>query len=230
MHLFMLNIPRLDMAAVIPKGDYLTVCLLGQDIDRDLITAFFASPAVRRCSPPGTDPQQGACHCSPKITIRAAALPFADRIVLVGDCGVTRLYKDGIGAAYRTAKAAARTAVFSGVAAGDFRRHYWPTYRAIARDNGFGADLRCRPPAQSHRALPAWDPADGGAGAGGTRGSQTDEHGPVGHVHRERPLRGSLLPDARSPLSGRYADGQIICRQGEPGQCMYVSRPAGWRS
>ena len=138
MHLFMLNIPRLDMAAIVPKGDYLTVCLLGDDIDRDLIGAFFASPAVQRCFPPGANPQQGACHCSPKINIRAATMPFADRVVLVGDCGVTRLYKDGIGAAYRTAKAAARTAVFSGVAAEDFRRHYWPTYRSIARDNRYG--------------------------------------------------------------------------------------------
>ncbi len=65
-------------------------------------------------------------------------MPFMDRVVLVGDCGVTRLYKDGIGAAYRTAKAAARAAVFNGVAAEDFRREYWPVYRAIARDNRYG--------------------------------------------------------------------------------------------
>lgn len=67
-----------------------------------------------------------------------AARPFIDRAVLVGDCGVTRLYKDGIGAAYRTAKAAARTAVFASVSARDFQRHYWPAYRAIASDNRFG--------------------------------------------------------------------------------------------
>ena len=61
-----------------------------------------------------------------------------DRVVLLGDCGATRLYKDGIGAAYRTAKAAARTAVFSGISAENFQRHYWPVYRSIARDNRFG--------------------------------------------------------------------------------------------
>lgn len=138
MHLFLLNIPRLDLAAIIPKGDYLTICLLGRDIDRDLIDSFFASPAVRRCFPSNYPPTQGACHCSPKINIREATRPFADRVVLIGDCGVTRLYKDGIGAAYRTAKAAARTAVFSGVGGADFQRHYWPTYRSIARDNRFG--------------------------------------------------------------------------------------------
>jgi flavin-dependent dehydrogenase len=138
MHMFLLNIPRLDCAAIIPKGEYATVCLLGRDIDRELIEAFFASPAVRRCFPAGWSIGEGACHCAPKINVREASVPFTDRVVLVGDCGVTRLYKDGIGAAYRTAKAAARTAVFSGVAASDFEKHYRPVYRSIAADNRFG--------------------------------------------------------------------------------------------
>ena len=138
MHMFLLNIPRLDCAAIIPKGDYVTVCLLGRDIDKDLIAAFFQSPAVRRCFPEGVTAHEGVCHCSPKINIRETSRPFTDRVVLVGDCGATRLYKDGIGAAYRTAKAAARTAIFSGVSADDFQAHYWPVYRRIARDNRFG--------------------------------------------------------------------------------------------
>lgn len=139
MHIYFLNLPRLDCAAIIPKGDYLTVCLLGRDIDRDLIESFFRSAAVSRCFPADSPPGQGACHCSPKINLREATTPYLDRVVLVGDCGVTRLYKDGIGAAYRTAKAAARTAVFSGVSADDFRRYYRPAYRTIAGDNRFGA-------------------------------------------------------------------------------------------
>ena len=64
------------------------------------------------------------------MNIRGVAEPYADRIVFVGDAGVSRLYKDGIGAAYRTAKAAARAAVFQGVSADDFRRHYQPVWRA----------------------------------------------------------------------------------------------------
>jgi flavin-dependent dehydrogenase len=139
MHIFMLNLPRLDCAAIIPKGDFVTVCLLGEDIDRELIDTFFANDAVKGSFPAGWESGEGACHCSPKINIGEAATPFLDRVVLVGDCGVTRLYKDGIGAAYRTAKAAARTAVFSGVSEADFQRHYAPAYRAITRDNRFGS-------------------------------------------------------------------------------------------
>jgi flavin-dependent dehydrogenase len=138
MHVFFLDMPRLDCAAIIPKGDYVTVCLLGKDIDHDLVAAFFANPLLQRCFPATRIPEEGACHCSPKINLREASRPFVDRVVLVGDCGATRLYKDGIGAAYRTAKAAARTAVFSGVTAADFEKHYLPTYRSIARDNRFG--------------------------------------------------------------------------------------------
>jgi flavin-dependent dehydrogenase len=138
MHMFLIDMPRLDCAAVIPKGDYVTVCLLGRDIDKTLVSAFFDHPAVRRCFPDAASVSEGVCHCSPKINIREASQPFMNRVLLLGDCGATRLYKDGIGAAYRTAKAAARTAIFSGVSAEDFRRHYLPVYRSIARDNRFG--------------------------------------------------------------------------------------------
>jgi flavin-dependent dehydrogenase len=141
MHIFLLDLPRLDCAAIIPKGDFATVCLLGDDIDRELIDAFLSSPAVRRCFPADWAPGPGACHCSPKINIREARQPFLDRVVLVGDCGATRLYKDGIGAAYRTAKAAATTAIFRGITARDFQRGYWPTYRSIAGDNRYGSFL-----------------------------------------------------------------------------------------
>jgi CRP-like cAMP-binding protein/flavin-dependent dehydrogenase len=140
-HIFLLDIPRIEFAAMIPKGDYLTVCLLGHDIDRDLLASFMRTPAVRGCFPPGWEIPDQHCRCSPRMYVRPAGPSFADRMVFVGDCGVTRLYKDGIGAAYRTAKAAARTAVFSGVSSDDFRRHYWPTCRAISRDNRIGEGM-----------------------------------------------------------------------------------------
>ncbi len=138
MHVFLLNIPRLEFAAFIPKGEFVTGCLLGEDIDKALILSFLNSPQVRECLPPGWQPPQDFCHCSPRINIRSAIQPFADRVVFVGDCGATRLYKDGIGAAYRTAKAAAKTAIFEGISAEDFRRHYWPVCRGISIDNQIG--------------------------------------------------------------------------------------------
>ena len=48
---------------------------------------------------------------------------------------MTRYYKDGIGSAYRSAKAAAVTAVFQGISAADFDRHYGPVCRGLKYDN-----------------------------------------------------------------------------------------------
>jgi flavin-dependent dehydrogenase len=138
MHVFLLDIPRLTFAALIPKGDYVTLCLLGDGIDRELVASFLAHPAVRRCFPCDWTLPADACHCSPKMYLEEAEHPYADRVVLVGDCGAARLYKDGIGAAFRTARAAARTAVFHGVSAEDFRRNYQPTCRSLIRDNRIG--------------------------------------------------------------------------------------------
>jgi flavin-dependent dehydrogenase len=137
MHVFLLDIPRLEFAALIPKGNYVTLCLLGDDIDDELMAQFFGSPEVQRCFPDATIPSH-VCHCYPRINIKPSNPAYGDRLVMVGDSGTTRLFKDGIGAAYRTAKAAAKTAVFHGVGAEDFKAYYAPLCRKINKDNQMG--------------------------------------------------------------------------------------------
>jgi flavin-dependent dehydrogenase len=138
MHVFLLNIPRLEFAAIIPKGDYATVCMLGEDIDKELIQAFLESDEVKGCMPDGWQGEPRSCNCLPRINVAGAIQPYSNRIVFIGDCGVTRLYKDGIGAAYRTAKAAASTAIFQGLSSEDFEAHFMPTCQGISRDNAIG--------------------------------------------------------------------------------------------
>jgi len=138
MHVYLLNLPHLEFAAVVPKGEYATVCMLGDAVDREMVQAFMESPEVKATFPPGWRQPADFCHCSPRINVSPAHQPFGDRIVCIGDCGTTRLYKDGIGAAYRTAKAAAATAIFHGISEEDFRRNYRPVCRSIARDNRLG--------------------------------------------------------------------------------------------
>ena len=137
-HLFLPKMPRLDFACLIPKGEFATLCLMGQDIDQNLVQALMDTAEVRECLPANWHMPQDFCHCSPRMNTQGAVQPFADRVVFIGDSGVTRLNKDGIGAAYRTAKAAAVTAIFDGISAEDFRRHYWLVCQAIKRDNRFG--------------------------------------------------------------------------------------------
>jgi hypothetical protein len=138
MHVFLLDLPRLEFAAIIPKGEFATVCLLGENIDKELIDAFFSDPEVRTCFPAGWHPPEGACRCAPAISTYGAPTPFADRLVFIGDAGVNRLYKDGIGGSYRTAKAAASAAIFTGVSATDFRKSFNPVCTKLARDNSIG--------------------------------------------------------------------------------------------
>ena len=138
MHVFLLDIPRLEFAAIIPKGEYATVVLLGDSIDKALVDDFLGSPEVARCLPSDFAMPENLCRCFPSINVKGSPQPYFDRVVFVGDCGENRLYKDGIGGAYRTAKAAARTAVFEGVSSESFRRYYAPVVRDLARDNSIG--------------------------------------------------------------------------------------------
>ncbi len=139
MHVFMLNIQRLEFAALIPKGEYATMVLLGNDIDKELVASLLSTPEVKQCFPPDYDlTKNSPCKCFPEINIKSALKPFSDRVVLIGDCATTKLYKNGIDSAHTTAKAAATTAIFEGISSDDFRRHYWPTCQAITKDNKIG--------------------------------------------------------------------------------------------
>lgn len=137
MHVFLPEIPEIEFAAIVPKGDYATLCILGDNLDKHTVQRFMDMPWVRSCMPEGTT-ESVSCQCSPRLSLAGARRPFADRVVFVGDSGVTRLYKDGIGAAYRTAKAAASTAIFEGISADAFHRHFWPACRRIEVDNYLG--------------------------------------------------------------------------------------------
>lgn len=137
MHVFLLNVPRLEFAALIPKGDYVTMCLLGHEIDGGVADAFAASPEVQGVMPTGFEAAP-ICQCRPHMNVRGVRRPYGERVVFIGDSGVTRLYKDGLGAAYRTSKAAATTAVFHGISERAFREHFLPLCRDISGDNRTG--------------------------------------------------------------------------------------------
>ena len=139
-HLFLLPIKGIKFAAMIPKSSYITLCILGKDLNRSKVQDFLDHPAVTGLLPEDTLKKLG-CMCLPLINTRAPRVPFADRMVICGDAGSTRLYKDGIGAAYLMGKAAARTAVFNGVSKEDFREFYLPSYKSLITDNRYGSIL-----------------------------------------------------------------------------------------
>ncbi|MBF0186877.1 MAG: hypothetical protein HQL50_03025 [Magnetococcales bacterium] len=140
MHVFLLTIPGLKFAALIPKGHYATLIILGE-ITMDLIQRVLASPVVKRIFPPGWEIPVQPCQCHPRITIGAGKTLVADRIAMIGDCAVSRLYKDGIGAAYRLSKPLALTAITHGVSKESLAQHYLPQCDRMDRDNRIGHTL-----------------------------------------------------------------------------------------
>lgn len=139
MHVFLLNLPNIKFGALIPKQKYVTLVILGSDVDMDLVQQFIQSDAVKRCFPPGFEIDNAlACQCFPDINVKGAKLAHSDRVVLIGDSSTSKLYKNGIGAAYLTAKAAATTCIINGISAEHFQKYFQPACRTLQKDNRLG--------------------------------------------------------------------------------------------
>lgn len=139
MHVFLMNIKNLEFAALIPKGHYVTLVLLGRDIDKKMVNSFLDSDEVKNCFPKDSNfADLTKCKCFPKINTKTAKYIYGDRFVTIGDSATSKLYKNGIGAAYITAKAAASTALLNGVSSKDFKKFYAPACRSMNLDNWIG--------------------------------------------------------------------------------------------
>jgi flavin-dependent dehydrogenase len=138
MHTFMLNVPGMEFAAIIPKGEFASVCILGDEVSSTTLDTFMNTTTVRNLMPKEWQPIDFQCGCLPKMAMGAAKRPYTDRVVFIGDAANTRLYKDGIGAAYKMAKAAASTIVLHGVDRKSLKCHYAPVCRKLTIDNYIG--------------------------------------------------------------------------------------------
>lgn len=139
MHVFLLNIPNVTFGALIPKEKHVTLVLLGNDIDKNVVADFINAEEVKGCFPNGFNIHKIAiCKCYPYINVKAAKNAFADRVVLIGDSASSKLYKNGIGAAYITGRAAAKTAIFEGISANNFKTSYNPICSDLDKDNLVG--------------------------------------------------------------------------------------------
>ena len=139
MHVFLLDLPQITFGALIPKERYVTLVLLGKDINQEVVQNFLNSEAVRSCFPPDFPMDRTMpCKCYPYINVRQAKHAYTDRVVLIGDSASSKLYKNGIGAAYATGKAAASTAIFEGISEVHFNKYYAPVCRDLDRDNAVG--------------------------------------------------------------------------------------------
>jgi flavin-dependent dehydrogenase len=128
----------LIFGALIPKGRYVNISLLGRGFATDAISEFIEAHGLGRDF---RSPGESLCGCMPRIAVTRAGRYYGDRWVAVGDAAVTRLYKDGIGSAFTTSRQAAHTALHSGVSNRSFQTGYGSLCREISRDNRYGRIL-----------------------------------------------------------------------------------------
>jgi len=138
---FALGIEPFRFASMVPKDNYVTVSLVGsRDLtSRDLID-FLNHPTVRKKLPHNWKMPEKFCMCLPKIVLSHSKNPFTNRLVLVGDASISRIFKNGLESAYITSQLAVRAAFEYGISSDDFARHYYkPARKLLAMDNKLGA-------------------------------------------------------------------------------------------
>ncbi|UCE93277.1 MAG: cyclic nucleotide-binding domain-containing protein [Flavobacteriaceae bacterium] len=139
MHVFLLDVPKVTFGALIPKENFVTLVLLGNDINEEVVHRFLDEEKVKTLFPDSMVLKYSLlCKCFPFINIKEAMSPYSDRVVLIGDSASSKLYKNGIGAAYITGRAAAKAAVFEGIDKRSLESVYAPVCKDLDRDNRVG--------------------------------------------------------------------------------------------
>jgi hypothetical protein len=135
---YLLDLPGIRFAALTPKRRHLTATLVGETAGEATLDQFIRHPVVERRLAGLANDITLLCQCRPRALEEPARQPYANRVVMIGDTAVSRLYKNGLYSALVTARAAAATAIYHGVGQGDFARHYARVCAGIARDNDRG--------------------------------------------------------------------------------------------
>ncbi|MFH1574412.1 MAG: hypothetical protein ABIG68_10530, partial [Acidobacteriota bacterium] len=112
---------QIEMSSLLPKEQFITGVLIGRTIDQaepmeyqDIVRTFMDLPHIRRLVPRMPE-LPTACICSPNMTVGTASQPYGDRVAVIGDLAVSRLYKDGIYSAYVTAGGLADAVLSAGI-------------------------------------------------------------------------------------------------------------------
>jgi len=138
-HVFVPKSKTIRYASVVPKGDYISLTVIGRkDADKDILSALTDLGEI--------DDKilfdKPACYCFPRIAVSPAKKPFTDRLVILGDASFSRHYKNGIESALVTAQLAARTVVERGIDSASFSSSYFKdAKRQIISDNHYGRFL-----------------------------------------------------------------------------------------
>jgi flavin-dependent dehydrogenase len=135
----------LEHTALVPKGPFLTVAMIGKCIDKaslpedsqQIVHDFLTLPQIERILP-GIESAPIACACAPRMTVTTAKSPFGNRFAAIGDAVGSRLNKDGLFSAHVTASRLAQTVLKDGINKQALAKGYGETIKWLAADNRYG--------------------------------------------------------------------------------------------
>lgn len=147
-HAFLPAHPRIEFAAITPKGNHLSIVVAGRRIDAGLMRRFLALPGMRAQLPDleraGQWDPNDLRFFKGRFPRSLARAYFGDRYVMVGDAaGLVRAFKGkGVTTAIQTGIRAAEAMLQAGISQRAFQAHYRQANREIIRDLPYGKLMR----------------------------------------------------------------------------------------
>ncbi len=130
-HIYSFGIPGIDYGIMIPKKRFLTIGIVGKEAKMNILRNFLSDSLLSSMMP---ENPKICCQCCTRIPITNAKNPFSDRLLIIGDAGYSRYYKNGLESAFSSAQIAARAAFESGISKESFEKYYYPLCKKMFID------------------------------------------------------------------------------------------------
>lgn len=138
-YIYSFGIRGIDYGIMIPKKRFLTVGIVGKNVKPGNLRDFLSSPLIAKMLP---ENPKICCQCCTQIPVANPKNPFADRVLIIGDAGYSRYYKNGLESAFNSVQIAVKTAFESGVSKEAFEKHYFPLCKEMfITENFYGRML-----------------------------------------------------------------------------------------
>lgn len=122
-YIYSFGIRGIDYGIMIPKKRFLTIGIVGKNVKPGNLRDFLSSPLIAKMLP---ENPKICCQCCTLIPIANPKNPFADRVLIIGDAGYSRYYKNGLESAFNSAQVAVKSIFEHGISKEAFKKHYYP--------------------------------------------------------------------------------------------------------
>ena len=122
-YIYSFGLPGIDYGIMIPKKRFLTIGMVGKDVKPENLRDFLSGSLIAKMLP---ENPKICCRCCTQIPVTNAKNPFADRILIIGDAGYSRYYKNGLESAFNSVQIAVKSVFDHGISKESFKKYYYP--------------------------------------------------------------------------------------------------------